>query len=188
MDSLLFRMCDPRHARKADASRRPFARRAISARSGAAAAARVAFLPRASQRRHSCPRHWTLTVCGVRREMAALGDLERAVHPAHQEVLMLAPVAVLPLVAALLVTPALAATVSRTETVTASAPVGGKVNINTASVKDLMTLTGVGKKVAEKIVEYRGAHGAFKKAEDVRKVEGLGDALWQRNKDRIVVK
>jgi competence protein ComEA len=90
--------------------------------------------------------------------------------------------------ATLLVTPALAATISRTETITASAPVGGKVNINTASVKDLMTLTGVGKKVAERIVEYRGAHGAFKKAEDVRKVEGLGDALWQRNKDRIVVK
>ena len=39
-----------------------------------------------------------------------------------------------------------------------------------------------------KIVEYRGAHGAFKRAEDVRKVEGLGDALWERNKDRIVVK
>ena len=51
-----------------------------------------------------------------------------------------------------------------------------------------MTLTGVGKKVAEKIVEYRGAHGAFKKAEDVRKVDGLGDTLWERNKDRIVVK
>ena len=90
--------------------------------------------------------------------------------------------------ATLLVTPVLAAAVSHTETITASAPVGRKVNINTASVKDLMTLTGVGKKVAEKIVEYRGAHGAFKKAEDVRKVEGLGDTLWERNKDRIVVK
>jgi competence protein ComEA len=101
---------------------------------------------------------------------------------------MIAPLASIVVVATLLVTPALAATVSRTETITASAPVGGKVNINTASVKDLMTLAGVGKKVAEKIVEYRGAHGAFRKAEDVRKVEGLGDALWERNKDRIVVK
>jgi len=88
----------------------------------------------------------------------------------------------------LLVAPALAATVSRTETITASAPVGGKVNINTASVKDLMTLAGVGKKVAEKIVEYREAHGAFKKAEELRKVDGLGAGLWERNKDRIVVK
>jgi competence protein ComEA len=101
---------------------------------------------------------------------------------------MIAPFASAVIAATLLVTPALAATVSRTETISASAPVGGKVNINTASVKDLMTLDGVGKKVAEKIVEYRGAHGAFKKAADLRKVEGLGDALWERNKDRIVVK
>ena len=101
---------------------------------------------------------------------------------------MIGPLASALVAAALLVTPALAATASRTETITASAPVGGKVNINTASVKDLMTLDGVGKKVAEKIVEYRGAHGAFKKAADLRKVEGLGDALWERNKDRIVVK
>jgi competence protein ComEA len=101
---------------------------------------------------------------------------------------MIAPFASAVIAAALLVTPALAATVSRTETITVSAPVGTKVNINTASVKDLMTLTGVGKKVAERIVEYRGAHGSFKRAEDVRKVEGLGDALWERNKDRIVVK
>ena len=101
---------------------------------------------------------------------------------------MIARLAVVPVAVTLLVAPALAATVSRTETITASAPVGAKVNINTASVRDLMTLAGVGKKVAEKIVEYRGAHGAFKKAEDVRKVEGLGDALWERNKSRIVVK
>jgi competence protein ComEA len=101
---------------------------------------------------------------------------------------MIAPIASVFVAATLLVTPALAATVSRTETITVSAPVGGKININTASVKDLMTLDGVGRKVAEKIVEYRGAHGAFKKAADLRKVEGLGDALWERNKDRIVVK
>jgi competence protein ComEA len=101
---------------------------------------------------------------------------------------MIAPLVFVPVAVALLIAPALVATATRTETITASAPVGGKVNINTASVKDLMMLTGVGKKVAEKIVEYRGAHGAFRKAEDVRKVEGLGDALWQRNKDRIVVK
>jgi competence protein ComEA len=101
---------------------------------------------------------------------------------------MIAPLAFAIVAATLLATPTLTAAVSRTETITASASVGAKVNINTASVKDLMTLTGVGKKVAEKIVEYRGAHGAFKKAEDVRKVEGLGDTLWERNKERIVVK
>ena len=62
------------------------------------------------------------------------------------------------------------------------------VNINTASVKQLMKLEGVGQKVAERIVEFRTAHGPFKKAEDVRKVEGVGSGLFDKNRDRIVVK
>ncbi len=62
------------------------------------------------------------------------------------------------------------------------------VNINTASVKELMTLDGIGHKVAEKIVEYREAHGPFHKPEEVRKVQGIGAGLWERNRDRIVVK
>jgi len=55
-------------------------------------------------------------------------------------------------------------------------------------VKSLMTLDGVGRKVAEKIVEYREAHGPFKKPDDVRKVDGIGGGLWERNRERIVVK
>jgi competence protein ComEA len=63
-----------------------------------------------------------------------------------------------------------------------------KVNINTAEVKQLMTLEGVGRKLAEKIVEYRKAHGPFTKPEQLRKVEGVGAGLWERNRDRVVVK
>ena len=75
-------------------------------------------------------------------------------------------------------------------TTTVSAPVGAdaKVNINTADVKELMTLNGVGHKVAERIVAYREAHGPFKKADEVRKVEGIGQALWERNRALIVIK
>ena len=62
------------------------------------------------------------------------------------------------------------------------------VNINTADITTLMTLSGVGRKLAEKIVEYRTSHGPFKKAEDVRRVEGLGPGLWERNRERIVIK
>src|SRR6266851_854610 len=60
-----------------------------------------------------------------------------------------------------------------------------KININTADVKSLMTLTGVGRKVAEKIVEYRDSHGPFKKADEIRKVEGVGNGVWERNRERI---
>jgi len=65
---------------------------------------------------------------------------------------------------------------------------GDKVNINTADVKELMKLQGVGRSLAEKIVQYRDAHGPFKKAGDFRKVDGVGDGVWEKNRERIVVK
>ena len=75
------------------------------------------------------------------------------------------------------------------DTASASTTVGEKkVNINTADVKALMSLSGVGRGLAEKIVKYRDEHGAFKKATDLRKVDGVGDALWEKNRERIVVK
>lgn len=67
----------------------------------------------------------------------------------------------------------------------AAAP--ARVNINTADVNTLMTLDGVGRRVAERIVEYRQAHGPFKKPEEIRRVEGIGAGLWERNRARIVV-
>jgi competence ComEA-like helix-hairpin-helix protein len=70
----------------------------------------------------------------------------------------------------------------------AAATTEAKININTADVKELMKLNGVGRNLAEKIVQYRDAHGPFKKATDLRKVEGLGDGLWEKNRERIVVK
>jgi competence protein ComEA len=71
---------------------------------------------------------------------------------------------------------------------TAAAPDSSPVNINTADVKELMKLEGVGRRVAEKIVEYRDTHGPFKKPEELRKVEGVGNGLWERNRTRIVIK
>ena len=75
-------------------------------------------------------------------------------------------------------------------TATVSATVGSeaKVNINTAGVKELATLDGIRPKVAERIVAYREAHGPFKKAEDLRKVEGVGKAVFERNRERVVTK
>jgi len=70
----------------------------------------------------------------------------------------------------------------------ASAPDAAPININTADVKELMKLEGVGRRVAEKIVEYRDTHGPFKKPEELRKVEGVGNGLWERNRTRIVIK
>lgn len=82
--------------------------------------------------------------------------------------------------------PAAVAQPARSEGATASVTIGGKVNINTASVEELMTLSGIGRTVAEKIVEYRTAHGPFKTPEQVRRVRGVGKRLWERNRDRII--
>ena len=84
--------------------------------------------------------------------------------------------------------PAAGAPPSRAADTQAEAPAGPAVNINTAGVKELMKLDGVGRQVAEKIVTYRDAHGPFKKPEELRKVEGVGKELWERNRTRIVVK
>lgn len=92
------------------------------------------------------------------------------------------------LVACLIASPSLAAEVRGGQTVTTTSALGEKVNINTAGVKELMTLEGVGRRVAEKIMEYRQAHGPFKKPEEIRRVEGIGGGLWEKNRARIIVK
>jgi competence protein ComEA len=63
-----------------------------------------------------------------------------------------------------------------------------KVNINTADAKTLASLSGVSRGLAEKIVKYRDEHGAFKKPEDLRRVDGVGHAVLEKNRERISVK
>lgn len=61
-----------------------------------------------------------------------------------------------------------------------------KININTASVEELVKLNKVGKKYAQRIVEYRETNGPFKRPEDILKVKGIGSKIWESNKDRII--
>lgn len=63
-----------------------------------------------------------------------------------------------------------------------------KVNINSASVKELATLKKIGPKYSQKIVDYRNAMGPFDKPEDIMKVKGISDKIFEMNKERIVVK
>jgi competence protein ComEA len=61
------------------------------------------------------------------------------------------------------------------------------VNINTASVEQLMQLDRVGASYAQRIVDYRENNGPFKAPEDIMNVKGIGQKTWEANKDRIVV-
>ena len=64
----------------------------------------------------------------------------------------------------------------------AEAVAGKKVNINQASAKELVNLPRIGAKAADKIVEYRQAHGSFSKVEDLMEVKGIGEKLFTQLK------
>lgn len=63
-----------------------------------------------------------------------------------------------------------------------------KVNINNASLEELAQLKRVGPKYAERIIEYRDNHGAFKQVEDLTNVPGIGPKTVEVNKDILTVK
>jgi competence protein ComEA len=53
-------------------------------------------------------------------------------------------------------------------------PPGGVIDLNLASKADLETLPGIGPVLAQRIIDYRRAHGPYKKVADLRKVSGIG--------------
>ena len=62
-----------------------------------------------------------------------------------------------------------------------------KININTASVKELDALPGIGPTMAKRIEEYRQSKGAFTSIEDIKHVKGIGDGLFKKIRHRITV-
>ena len=62
-----------------------------------------------------------------------------------------------------------------------------KVNINTASAEELITIKGLGESKANAIISYRNTNGNFKSIEDIKNVSGIGDALFNKIKELITV-
>ncbi len=63
----------------------------------------------------------------------------------------------------------------------------GMVNINTADEKELDKLPGIGPAMAKRIIEYRTENGAFQSPEEIKRVKGIGDAKYEKMKDKIVL-
>jgi len=61
------------------------------------------------------------------------------------------------------------------------------VNINSATKEELDVLPGIGPVKAQAIVDYRKAHGPFKSVEDLKKVNGIGDATFDKIKGDLSV-
>jgi competence protein ComEA len=72
------------------------------------------------------------------------------------------------------------------ETQTAAAP-AGVVNINTADAAQLSNLPRVGIKVAQRIVDYRAAHGPFARTSDLMQVKGFGQKSFERISSYLTV-
>ena len=61
------------------------------------------------------------------------------------------------------------------------------INLNTADISELMTLTGIGETKARAIISYREEVGKFKEISEVMQVKGIGESLFAKIKDNITI-
>ena len=64
---------------------------------------------------------------------------------------------------------------------------GGKININTADVSMLTTLTGIGESKAKQIISYRESNGSFSSIEEITNVSGIGIQTFEKIREQITV-
>ncbi len=62
-----------------------------------------------------------------------------------------------------------------------------KISINTASINELTSISGIGESKAKSIIEYREKNGNFQKIEDIKNVSGIGESLFEKIKDYIIL-
>lgn len=62
-----------------------------------------------------------------------------------------------------------------------------KISINKATIDELQKLDGIGESKAKTIVDYREKNGPFERIEDIMNVSGIGSALYEKIKDRLIL-
>lgn len=79
------------------------------------------------------------------------------------------------------------ATGTATAKASAGTSEGDMVNINTAGIDELKKLKGIGPSMAQRIIDYREANGAFQRPEDLQKVKGIGKAKFAKLESQVTV-
>jgi competence protein ComEA len=62
-----------------------------------------------------------------------------------------------------------------------------RLNLNTASIKELDALPGIGEEKAKSILEFRTKYGPFRSIEDLLYVPGIGKSLFEQIRNKIFV-
>ena len=62
-----------------------------------------------------------------------------------------------------------------------------KVNINKASLEELLAISGIGENKAKAIIDYRKEKGKFNNIEEIKQVSGIGEALYEKIKEHITI-
>ncbi len=86
------------------------------------------------------------------------------------------------------VTPA--STPSQAKPTTASGGQGdssAQINLNTATTEELQTISGIGAKRAQDIIDYRDANGGFSSVDDLKNVSGIGEKTLEKLKSEVTV-
>lgn len=63
----------------------------------------------------------------------------------------------------------------------------GKISLNSASIKELMTLPGIGESKAKLIILYRDQNNGFKSIEEIKNVKGIGNSIYEKFKDYLTL-
>ena len=64
----------------------------------------------------------------------------------------------------------------------------GKININTATAKELALIPGIGPVTAKSIIAYRKKNGKFKSTKDLLNVKGIGEKTMKKMKSQLKLK
>ena len=64
----------------------------------------------------------------------------------------------------------------------------GKIDINQADKSVLMGLSGIGEKLAQRIVDYRIKHSGFRHPEELKNIKGITAYRYEKMKDSLIVR